>query len=72
MQFAWLLFTFCCLGDGIYVLASLATSWVPVTVAWLDFAHQCAVGLSGVLFALVVVDSNVNSSGDRRRYGVHA
>ena len=42
----------------------------PRSLSFLDFMHQCAVGLSGVLFGLVVIDCHLSTSESRSIFGL--
>jgi hypothetical protein len=58
----------CLLGGVAYVaLAYLAAALLPASApALLQFMHQCAVGLSGVIFGLVVVELSLSGAPTRR------
>lgn len=50
--------------------AAAASAALPLALpAMLDFYRQCAVGLSGVIFGLVLIDSHQAASPTRRQAG---
>ena len=58
VQFAWLCLLFASLGGLLHSLAGFGRS------------RECAVGLSGVIFSLVVVDSHLTPTATRLLFGI--
>lgn len=63
VQFAHLTLVFAALGGLIHALAGALVSGGG------GRAHECAVGLSGVLFSLIVVDSHLTPAATRTLFG---
>ncbi|KAI3434702.1 hypothetical protein D9Q98_002764 [Chlorella vulgaris] len=70
LQFAWLMLLICVLGDAAYTAVACLSSLLPFLagIPSLDFMHQCAVGFSGVLFGLLLVDAHLHG-GARSLFG---
>ena len=68
LQLLWLMLLICLLGGVAYVaIAYLAAALLPASApALLQFMSQCAVGLSGVIFGLVVVELSLSGAPTRR------
>jgi membrane associated rhomboid family serine protease len=59
LQFVWLTLVFAALGGLLHSLAGVSGG-----------SHECAVGLSGVIFSLVVVDSHLTPTATRTLFGI--
>lgn len=63
VQFAHLVILFSLLGGALHALAGASAGEMGAS-------HECAVGLSGVIFSLVVVDSHLSAAQSRSLFGV--
>ncbi|KAL4433702.1 hypothetical protein ABPG75_000143 [Micractinium tetrahymenae] len=71
LQFMWIMLLLLALGDSLYVLVAAASAALPLSLpSVLDFYRQCAVGLSGVIFGLVLIDNHHASSPTRSIFGL--
>ncbi|KAL4450677.1 hypothetical protein ABPG77_001033 [Micractinium sp. CCAP 211/92] len=71
LQLLWVMLLLSALGGAMYVVVAAASAALPLSLpAILDFYHQCAVGLSGVIFGLVLIDSHQASSPTRSIFGL--
>lgn len=55
-------------GGGAYVAFATAASYVPWSITT-KVAHQCAIGFSGVIFGLIVVDNSLTGATQRSIFG---
>lgn len=71
----WIVMILVLLGNVLYVLVSWAISFIPLKVAFLGqlnpatVMHQCAVGYSGVLFGLLVIENKMSRESRRSIFG---
>lgn len=56
-------------GGGAYVGLATAAAYIPWSVAT-KVAFQCAIGFSGVVFGLIVVDNNLTGATQRSIFGL--
>jgi membrane associated rhomboid family serine protease len=67
VQLLWLMLVLGIMGDAAYIATAYAAAMVPSLAGVMS---QCAVGLSGVLFGLVVVDNSLSSVMQRSIFGL--
>ncbi|KAK9809019.1 hypothetical protein WJX72_008009 [[Myrmecia] bisecta] len=68
VQFGHLMLLIVVLGGSAYVLLSYAVAYGPFGLG-AEFLHRCAVGLSGLVFGLIVVDNAQSAATHRSIFG---
>lgn len=66
LHLLWLVLLLAFLGDAAYVAIAYAAAAAQLPA----FLTQCAVGFSGVLFGLIVIDSNASGAAQRSIFGI--
>ncbi|DBB00275.1 hypothetical protein WJX77_004330 [Trebouxia sp. C0004] len=56
------------MGGGAYIGFATAASYIPWSITT-KISHQCAIGFSGVIFGLIVVDNGMTGAAQRSIFG---
>lgn len=70
VQFAGLVVLVGGLADAVYIVAAYAAALFPAWLGGGGLLAQCAVGFSGVLFGLLVIDNNLSGAASRSVFGL--
>ena len=69
-QFGLLVLLVNALADGVYIVLAYAAALCPAWLGGGGLLAQCAVGFSGVLFGLLVIDNNLSGAASRSVFGL--
>ncbi|PSC68502.1 rhomboid [Micractinium conductrix] len=71
LHFLWAQLLILGLGEGLYLAAAAVAHPAPAALPpWLDWWRQCAVGYSGVLFGLIMIETRLSGAASRSVAGL--